>query len=212
MDTDRLIRALAADGDTRAKPVSWILALALALTVPLSTAMFMMRLGLRPDLPAAMRYPFFDLKLIVTLALVIAAVAIVLRLARPGAPLRRSRWLLAIPAGLLGIGVATDLMMPQQSTWSARLMGSNMMVCVTAIPLLAAPILVAALVALRRGAATRPAVAGAFAGLLAGGIAATLYATHCTDDSPLFVMTWYSLAIGAVTAIGALIGARVLRF
>lgn len=212
MDTDRLIQALAADNDTRAKPVSWILALALALTVPITTAMFMMRLGPRSDVAAAMRTPFFDLKLVVMAALVVAAIAIVLRLARPAAPLRRSRWLLAIPAGLLGVGVATDLMMPQQSTWSTRLMGSNMAICLTAIPVLSAPILVASLIALRHGAATRPALTGAFAGLLAGGIAAVFYATHCTDDSPLFVMTWYSIAIGLVTAIGALIGARVLRF
>ena len=55
-------------------------------------------------------------------------------------------------------------------------------------------------------------VALAAAGLLAGGLAATLYATHCTDDSPLFVAAWYSLAIAGVAALGALIGARWLRW
>jgi hypothetical protein len=39
-----------------------------------------------------------------------------------------------------------------------------------------------------------------------------LYASHCTDDSPLFVATWYSIGTAVVTALGALIGARVLRF
>jgi hypothetical protein len=39
-----------------------------------------------------------------------------------------------------------------------------------------------------------------------------LYASHCTDDSPLFVATWYPIATAVVTAAGALIGARVLRF
>jgi hypothetical protein len=43
-------------------------------------------------------------------------------------------------------------------------------------------------------------------------LAATLYASHCTDDSPLFVATWYSIATAAVAAIGALAGSRVLRF
>jgi hypothetical protein len=65
---------------------------------------------------------------------------------------------------------------------------------------------------LRHGAPARPAVAGAFAGLLSAGLAATLYASHCTDDSPLFVATWYSIATLLVTAIGALAGSRVLRF
>jgi hypothetical protein len=50
------------------------------------------------------------------------------------------------------------------------------------------------------------------AGLISAGLAATVYASHCTDDSPLFVATWYTIAIAAVTAVGALIGAKVLRF
>jgi hypothetical protein len=74
------------------------------------------------------------------------------------------------------------------------------------------PLLVAALFGLRHGAPTRPALAGAMAGLLSAGLAATLYASHCTDDSPLFVMTWYSIATALVTAIGALAGSRLLRF
>jgi hypothetical protein len=55
-------------------------------------------------------------------------------------------------------------------------------------------------------------VAGAVAGLLSAGLAATLYASHCTDDSPLFVATWYTISTALVTAIGALVGPRVLRF
>lgn len=208
METDRLIQALAADNDTRARPVSWVLALA----VPISIAVFAMQIGPREDWRAAMRNPFFDLKFVVMIALAIAAAVLVLRLARPGAPIRGVSWLLGIPAGLIGIGVAADLMMPQQSAWSTRMIGSNAMICLMLIPLLSLPTLTAALIALRHGAPTRPAFTGAIAGLLSAALAAMLYASHCFDDSPLFVVTWYSLAIGAVTAAGALIGARVLRF
>ena len=66
--------------------------------------------------------------------------------------------------------------------------------------------------ALRQGAPEHPALAGAAAGLLAGAIGAALYATHCPDDSPLFVAAWYSLAIGFVVALGAVAGARLLRW
>jgi hypothetical protein len=52
---------------------------------------------------------------------------------------------------------------------------------------------------------------GAVAGLIAGGIAATFYAAHCVDDSPLFVATWYTLALALVTLAGALAGRWVLR-
>jgi hypothetical protein len=93
-----------------------------------------------------------------------------------------------------------------------RLIGSNSRACMMAIPLLALPLLAAALIGLRRGAPARPAVAGAVAGLLSAGLAATLYASHCTDDSPLFVVTWYSIATALVAAVGALAGSRVLKF
>jgi hypothetical protein len=93
-----------------------------------------------------------------------------------------------------------------------RLVGSNSRLCLTAIPLISLPLLTAALIGLRHGAPSRPAVAGAIAGLLSAGLAATLYASHCTDDSPLFVATWYSIATALVTAIGALAGSKLLRF
>jgi hypothetical protein len=83
---------------------------------------------------------------------------------------------------------------------------------VSAIPLISLPLLAAALIGLRHGAPTRPAVTGAIAGLLSSGLAATLYAAHCTDDSPLFVATWYTLATALVTVAGALAGRRVLTF
>ena len=73
-------------------------------------------------------------------------------------------------------------------------------------------ILAAMLFILRDGAPLRPALAGAAAGLAAGGLGAALYAAHCTDDSPLFVAAWYGVAIAAVAAAGALAGARWLRW
>jgi hypothetical protein len=92
------------------------------------------------------------------------------------------------------------------------LIGSNSRVCMTAIPLLSLPLLAAALVGLRHGAPSRPGLAGALAGMLSAGLAATLYAAQCTDDSPLFVATWYTVATAMVAAIGALAGSRLLRF
>jgi hypothetical protein len=93
-----------------------------------------------------------------------------------------------------------------------RLVGSNSKVCLTAIPLLSLPLLAGALIGLRHGAPARPALAGAIAGMLSAGFAATLYASHCTDDSPLFVATWYTLATALVTAVGALAGSKLLKY
>jgi hypothetical protein len=212
MDTDRLIRTLAADNAHRERPVALVLAMALLVAAPFSLAMFFMELGVRPDVMTAMRNPFFDLKFLVTLALALPAIAIAIHLSRPEVSTRGWAWLLLIPVGLLGIGIGGEMMMPQRLPMMTRLVGNNSRVCMMAIPLLSLPLLAAALLALRHGAPTRPAVAGAFAGLLSAGLAATLYASHCTDDSPLFVATWYSIATLLVTAIGALAGSRVLRF
>jgi hypothetical protein len=212
METDQLIRTLAADNAHRARPVGFVLALALLAAAPVSVAMLFAGLGVRPDLMTAMRNPFFDLKFVVTLGLAIPAIAMSLHLSRPEASLRGWKWLLLIPVGLLLAGIASEMMMPQRLPMMTRLVGNNSRLCMTAIPVMSLPLLAAALTSLRHGAPTRPAVAGAIAGLLSAGLAATLYASHCTDDSPLFVATWYTIATALVTAIGALAGSRVLRF
>ncbi len=62
METDQLIRTLAADNAHRARPVGLVLALALLAAAPVSLAMFFAALGVRPDVMTAMHNPFFDLK------------------------------------------------------------------------------------------------------------------------------------------------------
>ncbi len=212
MDTEQLIRTLAADNSHRARPVSYMLMLALLAAAPVSILMFFGGLGFRPDIMTAMHNPFFDLKFAITLALAISAIAVALHLSRPEASLRGFGWFLLIPAGLLAAGIGSEMMMPQRVPMVARLIGNNSKICLTAIPTLSLPLLIAALIGLRHGAPARPALSGAIAGLLSAGLAATLYASHCTDDSPLFVGFWYTIATAFVAAIGALLGSRVLRY
>ena len=72
-----------------------------------------------------------------------------------------------------------------------------------AAALAAAPILGSCLGAL---------LTGALVGLASAALGAALYALHCTDDSPLFVATWYGAAALLMTGIGAILGARLLRW
>ena len=212
METDQLIRSLAADNAQRGVPVGIILLLALMAATPISTAMLLLGIGLRPDIMLAMRNPFFDLKFVVTMALAISAATVSLHLSRPEASLQGWGWLLIAPVVVVAGGIVSEMMLPQRLPMLTRLVGHNWMLCMSAIPVLSLPILAAAMVGLRHGAPARPALAGAIAGLLSAGAAATLYAAHCTDDSPLFVATWYTLATALVAALGALIGARVLKY
>ena len=212
MDTDQLIRTLAADSAHRERPVGFALMLALLAAAPVSLLMFFTEFGVRPDIMVAMRNPFFDLKFAVTLALAIAAIAVSLHLSRPEASLRGFGWLLLAPVGILAAGIGGEMMTPQRLPMMTRLVGKNSWVCMTAIPLLSLPMLIGALIGLRHGAPARPAIAGAVAGMISAGLAATLYASHCTDDSPRVVATWYTLATALVTAVGALAGSKLLRY
>lgn len=103
----------------------------------------------------------------------------------------------------MAMAVIVELLILPADTWSAKLVGTNSVVCITYIPLMGIGPLSIFLLALRHGAPARPALAGAVAGLLAGGIAATYYAAQCTDDSPLFVATWYTIAIAGLALVGA---------
>ena len=63
---------------------------------------------------------------------------------------------------------------------------------------------------MRAGAPQHPGWTGALAGAASAGLAAIIYASHCTDDSPLFVATWYPLATLVCTGAGAWAGRRWL--
>jgi hypothetical protein len=116
------------------------------------------------------------------------------------------------PFLLLGAAVAMELTVVPADLWRTRLIGSNAIHCLTIIPLLSVAPLAALLIAMRGGAPQNPWIAGALAGAAAAGIAATLYASNCPDDSPLFVASWYPLATLIAVAAGAFAGDRLLRW
>jgi hypothetical protein len=169
-------------------------------------------LGPREGALASLAEPRFVLKFVETLLLGATAAGLAMRLMRPAAATRGARRMLLAAPALLLVAVVVELQLVPAPDWGRRLIGTNWWVCLTFVPLLSLPLLAAGLLALRHGAPTQPRVAGAVAGLLAGGLAAALYASHCIDDSPLFVATWYTLAIGLVALAGSLLGPRVLRW
>jgi hypothetical protein len=212
MKTDDLIRALSADGAARQPPLERHFAMTIIPGFAIAAALFLAILGPRPDAASAIGSVRFEFKFVVTLLLAAAAGALVLRLARPAATLTSYAVALAMVPVVLLAGVLAELAAVPSSLWEGRLIGQNSVVCMMSIPLFALPVLAAALYALRAGAPTRPGLAGLVAGLFAGGLGAALYAAHCPDDSPLFVATWYSLAIGFVAVVGGLAGQRILRW
>jgi hypothetical protein len=210
--TSEFIAALAADPVP--EPIRLGRRVVAALVVGLlgSLAIYALLMGPRPDIAEAVQTVRYNLKFVDAFAFALPSLLLTLRLARPDAkPRAMALWLLA-PFILLAAGVVVELLVVPSDEWLARLVGHHSMFCLRMIPLLAAPILAALIVALRAGAPLDPALTGALAGAASAGVAALLYASHCPDDSPLFVATWYPLATLFCAAVGALAGRRFLAW
>ena len=167
---------------------------------------------MRPDISQAIHSPRFLFKFVVTGTLAAGATGAVLSLARPGAAIRRWYWVLTAVPLLLAGAAAIELIVMPRDMWMRLLVGKNSLCCLSLVPLLAIGPLACLLIVLRQGASENPGVAGGLAGMAASGIAATFYAANCTDDSPLFVITWYPLAILAISTAGYVLGVKLLRW
>jgi hypothetical protein len=212
MKTDDLIRAIAQDRAVARDSIRTRIAIALMAGGSIAGLMFTLTLGFRPDLTIALHSWRFLLKLLVTLVAFATAAWVCTCLARPDAGFRDVRLAMATAPALLTAGILLEMLSVPPGFWIERLIGTNALICLVAIPLMSTASLVALLMALRQGAPRSPTVSGAAAGLLAGTMSASLYATHCPDDSPFFVLVWYCTAIAIVVLAGAAIGTRTLRW
>ena len=210
--TSELIAALAADPIPERIRLGRRIAMAIALGLIVSVAMYALLSGPRPDIAAAARTVRFNLKFVDAFAFALPSLLLTIRLARPDAkPRAAALWLLA-PLILLAAGVVVELLVVPQDEWLHRLIGTKSMHCMRMVPLLAAPVLAGLIWAMRAGAPLHPGLTGALAGAASAGIAALLYASSCPDDSPLFVATWYPIATLICAGVGALAGRRFLAW
>ena len=210
MKTDDLIRSLALD-DAPRMSLTRALVYGFLPGVVVSLILYALAIGPRPHLMDLM-----SLRILFKIAFPIAVFAcagpLALQLARPRGDPRPLVITLLVLLAILVAAVGIELLIVPRDLWQARLIGHNARVCMVLIPTMSAAPLIGALIALHRGAPSNPGLAGAIAGLMAGAFGAALYATHCPDDSPLFVATWYTLAILIVMTVGAIAGSRVLRW
>ena len=213
MKTDDLIKALVADTATHEPPVARTVGLAVAGGVVVAAALFLWLLGLRSDFGHAITHdPRFMFKFVFMLGVAIPAFLLVRRLARPDGNVSGLGWLLALPLVLLAAAVLIEMYVVPPDHWPVSAMGSMPVQCMENIPLLAVAPLVLILYALRNGAPASPAAAGAAAGLLSAAIGAGYYAMFCVDDSPMFIAIWYIIGMAIVTAIGAIVGSKILKW
>ncbi|MES2495978.1 MAG: DUF1109 domain-containing protein [Pseudomonadota bacterium] len=213
MKTDALIRSLAEN--VKAVPryaVGRRLAIGLVGGGVISLVAIMLSLGIRPDLLLAMQGFSFWVKWTYTISLGIGAIIVTARLARPDAGRLRHLWLLAVPVALLALLGVAEMSRTPPGDWLAMWLGRSWRDCPRNVLLLSMPIFVGLLWAYRHFAPTNLRAAGAGAGLAAGAFGAAVYCIHCPEVSAIFVLTWYTLGIALATALGALIGPRVMRW
>ncbi len=211
MKTDDLIRALAAD---TVRPLDLRTSMILGLLPALLIAVLAvwLTLGFRADLGVALLTPVSVARILLTGVLGIAACRLTLLLARPEGGKIAHLWpLAAVLAAALGLLLWAYVTTPAEARQMATV-GKTIITCLVTIPLLSILPVAALHYTLRLGATTAPLQAGFVAGLAGSGLSAAIYALHCTEDSPLFYVTWYGLAIAAVTLVSTMIGARSLRW
>ncbi|MET0961813.1 MAG: DUF1109 domain-containing protein [Noviherbaspirillum sp.] len=213
MRTDDLVKMLAA----RAGPVEERAAtrrFAAAMGWGTCGAMLIMaiELGVRPDFYTAMHLPMFWMKIAFPLAGAAAALLLAMRLGRPG--MRTGMAPVAIAALLLTVwlaGAAVLLGAPAERR-DYLVYGISWKVCPFYIAYISVPLFIAAMWAMKGLAPTRPGLAGAAAGLLAGAMAVAVYALHCPEMEAPFLAIWYVLGMLTPAAAGALTGPFLLRW
>lgn len=213
MKTEDLIAALSADlppaSGRKLNQKLFLCLITAGLLVLLAVGFW---LGFRTDLTPAMRGPVFWAKGAYTAGLAVGGFWLLARLGRPGASARAPLILLGgVFALAVGLALTELLTMPMPERMPA-VMGDSARACapyIFILSLIAAPLV---FWAARAYAPTRPALAGAAAGLLTAGVAATLYGLHCPEYTAAFVAVWYSTGIAVSATAGALVGRIVLRW
>ena len=211
MKTDRLIDMLAKGVEPAQKTASRR-RVALTAAAGLSVAILIVAIGagVRPDIRAALTPVLMKAGFAACAAAIVLPMT--LQLMRPGRPLG---WrILAIGAfvALAALTAFVALMGADPAKRIELLMGGGFPWCVVFIPLLATPTAAGLLWLMRAFAPTRLTMTGAAIGAFSGGVGAIAYALYCPIDSMAFVTIWYVLAIAICAAIGAIIGARLLRW
>lgn len=187
-------------------------AVAMLVGLVVATLIVMSTFGVRADIREVVSTPLFWAKAALPACLMIGALLMLRRLARPG--MSAGSGGLWVVAALVAVWLAGFyvLAVALPDTRMAIILGKTWRTCAMNITLLSIPGVIAVFWALRETAPTRPRLAGACAGLLAGSMATLAYCLHCPEMEIPFWAVWYVLGMFVPTALGALLGVRLLRW
>lgn len=209
--TSSLIDVLATDLDPvrQTRPLAFI-CLGVAAGAVFTSISVIVAYGIQPGLMGSGLEPFV-LKSAYSLSIAALALWGVDLLSQPGTPPPRSLILL-VPIAILAVVAAFAMFRAPVADLSALLLGGTWRQCSVRIILVSLPLFAILFAVVRRQAPVRLRLAGGAIGLLSSSLAAAFYALACTEQSPAFVLLWYSLGIAVTTAVGSLLGPRLLHW
>lgn len=155
---------------------------------------------------------WFWMKNVYSVALALAGLVAVTRLARPAGRLGWALWLALSAIAWLAMMAAHETMTAPPGQMAALWLGQTWTVCAARIMVFSIPTFAASFWYLRRMAPTRPILAGGAAGFFAGAVGAATYGLYCQESAAAFVVAWYTLGIAVCAAIGAGLGRWLLRW
>ncbi|MFC4276670.1 DUF1109 domain-containing protein [Achromobacter aloeverae] len=168
--------------------------------------------GIRPDIRAMLATPLFWARMAFPACTAAAALLAAARLSRPGMPVGRGWVLLAAPVVAVWGAAAVMLLAAPAQARLPMVLGVTWRTCPFNIALLSVPTFIAVFWAMKGLAPTRPRLAGATAGLLASATATVAYCLHCPEMGVAFWAVWYFTGMLLPTALGALLGPKLLRW
>jgi len=212
MRTDELIAILAGDASPLPSRARQRLLLACFAGLAAAGGLVFGILGLKHDFPDVMLTAPFWMKPAYATGFAVGAFMLVDRAGRPGARAGAGRMVLMGALAAIAVLAAINLALTSPAMRMHAVMGSSARFCPLAIIVSAMPALVTVMIVLRGMAPTRLTRAGMAAGLLAGGVGASVYGLWCRESTAAFVAVWYTLGILACGGIGAALGPLVLRW
>ena len=213
MKTDDLITMLASGADAvEQHALQRRYSLALGWSLSFTMLLMLILLGVRPDIAEAVHLTMFWMKLAFPSLLLIGALLATVRLSRPGVRLGQVPIAIAGPVIAVWLLSALVLINAAPEDQHQLIFGGTWASCPITIAALSVPLFCALIWAMRGFAPTRPALAGAAAGLLAGAGGALVYALHCPEMAAPFLGVWYVLGMAIPAAIGAVLGPWTLRW
>lgn len=213
MNTDDLVSMLARGVEpVDPKVIAKRFSLAILIGGVGALLVILLRFGVRPDLADVATTPIFWVKIAFPLSLMVGALLMVTRLARPGMGAGGGKLWVTLGVAAIWVGTLYGLAVAPADERVAMVLGTTWKVCAVSITLLSIPGFIAVFWALRGLAPTRPKLAGACGGLLASSLATLAYCLHCPEMAIPFWGIWYLLGMLVPTLVGAAMGTRWLRW